>query len=150
IVPEDPDDAESIAADTLTGWAAARLPAHMVPAEYVVLPRLPLTASGKLDRRALPAPAPPSAATGRAGRADAAADAVERRLAELFAEVLALPAVGLDDDFFALGGESILALHLVGRARWAGLAIGAPDVYEHGTVRALAAVARDAGDGDEG
>ncbi|SDR27363.1 non-ribosomal peptide synthetase [Thermostaphylospora chromogena] len=150
VVPEGPGDAGGVAPDTLAGWAAARLPAHMVPADYVVLPRLPLTASGKLDRRALPAPAPPAAgATGPAGRAEAGTDAAERTLAELFAEVLALPAVGLDDDFFALGGDSILALHLVGRARWAGLAIGAPDVFEHGTVRALAAVARAAGDGGE-
>ncbi|MEO3869999.1 amino acid adenylation domain-containing protein [Nonomuraea sp. B12E4] len=137
---------------------AARLPAHMVPAVFVVLDAMPLTPNGKLDRRALPAPEPPPAGAAGANAAPAGVAGiagvaggeqgpaarvlgVEGTLAGLFAEVLRLPSVGLGDDFFALGGDSILALHLTGRARRAGLAITARQVLELGTVRALAAVA---------
>ncbi|SDH57743.1 non-ribosomal peptide synthetase [Nonomuraea jiangxiensis] len=145
--------AEMVDPAGLREHVAARLPAHMVPAVFVSLDAMPLTASGKLDRRALPAPEPTPAprpeAKAHAGVVDAEgteqvrAEAVdaEGTLAGLFAEVLRLPSVGRTDDFFELGGDSILALHLTGRARRAGLAITARQVLELGTVRALAAVA---------
>lgn len=108
----------------------------MVPAAIVVLPRVPLTAHGKLDRSALPAPE----FLPVAWRAPRTPD--ERVVCALFADLLGVTGVGLDDDFFALGGDSIQSIQLVSRAREAGLAITARDVFEHATVERLAAAAR--------
>jgi amino acid adenylation domain-containing protein len=127
----------------LRAHLARRLPEAMIPAAYVVLDALPLTATGKLDRRALPAPQAQATEPGRAP-----AGAAERTLCDLFASVLALDAVGADDNFFALGGDSILAITLVSRARRARLAIRPRHVFEQPTPALLAAVAeplRDAG-----
>ncbi|NEC16365.1 amino acid adenylation domain-containing protein, partial [Streptomyces sp. SID8014] len=96
--------------------AAAGLPEFMVPAALVVLDALPLTANGKLDRLALPAPGP--ADTDRADRPRTAPrTATERVLARIWSEVLHAGEVGADDDFFDLGGDSILALQVVTRLR---------------------------------
>ncbi|WP_157245131.1 non-ribosomal peptide synthetase [Nonomuraea typhae] len=119
------------------GWrefAAARLPAHMVPSAFVPMAALPVTVNGKLDRAALPEP---ERETGEAAPDTPA----ERTLAGLFAEILGLPEVGAEDDFFRLGGDSILALTLIGRARAENLTLTARQVLELGTVRALAAAA---------
>ncbi|MFJ2773990.1 amino acid adenylation domain-containing protein [Streptomyces sp. NPDC087300] len=118
-----------------------RLPDHMVPAAVVPLDALPVTANGKLDRAALPAPGFASAAGGRTARTTR-----ERTLCALFAEVLAVDAVGIDDGFFDLGGDSILSIDLVGRARAAGLVLTPGDVFRCGTVAALAEVVREASD----
>jgi non-ribosomal peptide synthase protein (TIGR01720 family) len=123
------------AAEGLRAHLAAKLPEYMVPAAYVVLDRLPLTANGKLDRRALPAPELTSALR-RAPRT-----AREEVLCGLFAEVLGVERVGIDDNFFALGGDSIISIQLVSRARKAGLVITPRAVFEHRTVAALAAAA---------
>ncbi|WP_280313945.1 non-ribosomal peptide synthetase [Nocardia wallacei] len=116
-----------------------RLPAHMVPATIMVLAALPLTPSGKLDRKALPEPVFDAGDTTRAPRT-----AAEHTLAAVFAEVLGRDRVGIDDGFFALGGDSIMSIQLVARAKARGLVISPREVFEHKTVAALAAVATDA------
>jgi non-ribosomal peptide synthase protein (TIGR01720 family) len=112
------------------------LPEYMIPAAIVELERWPLTPSGKLDRRALPEPEY-SVAQWRAARTRE-----EEILCELFAEVLGVERVGLDDHFFELGGDSIVSIRLVSRARSAGLHIGPKDVFLHPRVEALAKAAR--------
>ncbi|WP_157239437.1 non-ribosomal peptide synthetase [Catenuloplanes japonicus] len=128
--------------------AADRLAAHQMPSILVPLDRLPMTPTGKLARRELPKP-DPAALTGT----DRPRTPDEHTLARVFADVLGLPEVGVNDGFTELGGDSILSIRLVNRARAAGLPLRPRDVFEHRTVAALAAVARhhraeDAGDGE--
>ena len=113
-----------------------QLPDYMVPSALVVLERLPLTPNGKLDRRALPEPELGSAHSHRTPRTPQ-----ETILCSLFAEVLGLERVGIDDNFFERGGDSIVSIQLVSRARRAGLSITPRMVFQHQTVEALAAAA---------
>jgi len=114
-----------------------RLPQHMVPAAFVVLPTLPLTRSGKVDRKALPAPERGAGPT----RRTLPQTATEELLARIWAEVLGLEQVGLDESFFELGGDSILSLQVASRAARAGCRVTPRQIFEHPTVAALAAVA---------
>ncbi|MFB9443152.1 amino acid adenylation domain-containing protein, partial [Dactylosporangium vinaceum] len=98
--------------DRVRAHAAQRLPDYMLPAAMMVLDGLPLTVNGKLDRHALPAPDRSAARDG----ARPAADTREELMCAVFAQVLGLDAVGVDDDFFALGGHSLTAVELTGRA----------------------------------
>lgn len=98
----------------LRSFLSGLLPDFMVPAAFVTIDRLPLTANGKLDRRALPAPSPDTATH---GRFVPPAGPTQQGVAELWAELLGLERVGADDDFFELGGHSLLAAEAVARAR---------------------------------
>ncbi|WP_083741332.1 non-ribosomal peptide synthetase [Mycobacterium sp. MS1601] len=113
-----------------------RLPAYMVPAAVVVVEMMPLTVNGKLDRKALPAPVYQDAQSYRAP-----GDAVEEILAGIFAQVLGLERVGVDESFFELGGDSILSMQVVARARAAGVRCRPRDVFVEQTVARLARVA---------
>ncbi|WP_405583992.1 amino acid adenylation domain-containing protein [Streptomyces sp. NBC_01092] len=124
------DDAEL--GSELREFASRQLPDYMVPSAVVRLPVLPLTANGKLDRRALPAPE--YATSDRAPRTRE-----EEALSAIFAEVLGLERVGVDDDFFALGGHSLLATRIINRVRAElGAELGVRDLFEAPSVAALA------------
>ncbi|WIX76044.1 non-ribosomal peptide synthase/polyketide synthase [Amycolatopsis carbonis] len=135
VVPAAPVDAPE-----LRRHAVSALPDHLVPAAFVVLERLPVLANGKLDRAALPAPDFSAQIGGRAPSTDR-----ERELCAMVGEVLGVPGFGVDDDFFALGGDSIVAMQLVARVRAGGLRISPRDIFRHRTVAALATVATEAG-----
>ncbi|AKK28964.1 non-ribosomal peptide synthetase [Mycobacterium sp. EPa45] len=125
-------------ADPLAARAAvaASLPVYMVPAAIVRIDALPLTVNGKLDTKALPAPEYQDADSYRAP-----GDAVEEILAGIYAQVLGLDRVGVDESFFELGGDSILSMQVVARARAAGVLCRPRDVFVEQTVARLAQVA---------
>ncbi|MFJ4679523.1 amino acid adenylation domain-containing protein [Kitasatospora sp. NPDC088783] len=124
----------------LADRTASALPGYMLPAAYVVLDRLPVTANGKLDRGALSAADPGENApdTGRAPRTSR-----EELLCELFAQTLGVLRVRPDESFFALGGDSITSIQLVSRARRQGLEFTPRDVFDHRSPANLARVARE-------
>ncbi|MEO3756613.1 amino acid adenylation domain-containing protein, partial [Streptomyces sp. B6B3] len=128
-----PATTDEIDTDTVRAFAAAHLPDYMVPAAMMVLDALPLTAHGKIDRAALPAPDFAGRVSDRAPR-----NATEATLCALFADVLGLETVGIDDSFFALGGDSIMSMQLATRARREGLTLSPRQVFEQKTPERLA------------
>lgn len=129
---------EPIASASLAAILQATLPAYMVPSAFLFLDALPRNANGKLDRKALPVAEVLASAGYVAPR-----DAVEIQLAGLFADVLALPQVGIHDDFFMLGGHSLLAVRLAaGVKRLFGSELPISTLLQHGNVAALAAYLR--------
>jgi amino acid adenylation domain-containing protein/non-ribosomal peptide synthase protein (TIGR01720 family) len=130
-----PGDGEPADAAQLRSWLKGRLPEYMVPSAFVVLDRLPLTVSGKVDRRALPAPEVRDASKAYL----APRTAVEAELAGIWAQLLGANRVGVEDNFFELGGDSILSIQVVSRARQAGLALTPKDIFVHQTIAELAA-----------
>jgi amino acid adenylation domain-containing protein len=123
------------------------LPEHMVPAAFELVDALPLTAHGKTDRAALLARPRSGAESG--GEHVAPRTPAEAALAEVWREVLRVERVGVDDNFFALGGDSILSLRVVSGARERGLALSLPQLFRHQTVASLAAAVEDAGEAED-
>lgn len=132
-----PAQATVVSVDALRAWLGDRVPEYMVPQSWVFLPELPLTPGGKLDREALPAPGrhrPRLAAAAIAPR-----NAVEAAVAALWAESLGLEAIGVEDDFFALGGDSITAVQLTtATQRWLDAPVPLAALFDAPTVAAMA------------
>ena len=127
---------ETAGPEALRAHLAAALPEYMVPSAYVRLDALPLTPTGKLDRRALPAPEGESHA--RHGY-EAPVGETEQALAEIWAEVLRVDRVGRHDHFFELGGHSLLAVRVISRVRQVlGAEVGIADIFEKPVLSALA------------
>ncbi|MEV6138339.1 amino acid adenylation domain-containing protein [Nocardia sp. NPDC051990] len=124
--------------DTARTGIAELLPAHAMPSAIIAIDTVPMTPNGKIDEQRLRAIATDGAA--RAAGAPPRTD-IETRLHALFVDVLGHDGIGIDDGFFAAGGDSILAVRLADRARAAGLAIAPREVFEQQTVRALARTA---------
>ncbi|RRV07249.1 amino acid adenylation domain-containing protein [Pseudomonas sp. v388] len=122
--------------EALREQLSVRLPEYLVPAQILLLERLPLTANGKLDKRALPRPGVVTQ------RYIAPAGEVEEILAKVWADVLKLERVGTTDNFFELGGDSILSLQIIARAKRQGLKLSPKQLFEKQTIAQLAPVAK--------
>ncbi|MGA6174675.1 amino acid adenylation domain-containing protein [Streptomyces sp. NPDC012600] len=133
VIPSTGD--EELTADEVKAWATTHMVEYMVPAHLVVLREFPLTANGKLDRAALPEP---PAATGTLA---APGTENERLVCAAVAAVLRVDEVGVDQNFFQLGGDSILAISLLSALREVGLHVSARQIFSNADVGALAAVA---------
>jgi amino acid adenylation domain-containing protein/non-ribosomal peptide synthase protein (TIGR01720 family) len=123
----------------LRQYLQSKLPEYMVPSVFVFLEKLPLTTSGKVDRKSLPAPdgrRPELERTFAPPRTPA-----EQTLAGIWAQVLRIDRAGIHDNFFELGGDSILSIQVIARARQMGLQITPRQLYQHQTIAKLAAVA---------
>ncbi|WP_159052119.1 non-ribosomal peptide synthetase, partial [Streptomyces niveiscabiei] len=131
----------TVHAAELRAHAAAVLPEYMVPSAFVTLDAIPLNANGKVDRAALPEPEGPGTDQYTAPRTES-----ERVLVDIWTEVLGARRVGVHDNFFDLGGDSVLSIQAVSRARRAGLDLSSRDLFAHQTVAALAASASRTGD----
>ncbi|RKG94728.1 amino acid adenylation domain-containing protein, partial [Corallococcus sp. CA053C] len=136
--------AEAPTVGALRAFLRERLPEHMVPAAFVFLDAIPLTANGKVNRRALPDPERlrPSLSEGYV----APSNELERLLCVVWCDALGLDQVGVDDNFFELGGDSIRSLRVVARAREQGLTLSVAEMFDHQTVRALAQALRRGGE----
>ncbi|MEB0047000.1 non-ribosomal peptide synthetase [Pseudomonas sp. Dout3] len=126
----------SVSVEGLRQQLQACLPDYLVPAHIVLLEHLPLTANGKLDKRALPVPGVVTQ------RFVAPVGEVEETLAAIWAQVLKLERVGSTDNFFELGGDSILSLQIIARAKRQGIKLSPKQVFEKQTIGQLAAVAK--------
>jgi acyl-coenzyme A synthetase/AMP-(fatty) acid ligase/acyl carrier protein len=135
-------EGQECTAEQLRGHLLALLPEYMVPSGYVRLERLPLTANGKLDRQALPAP-DQSAVVSR--EYEAPQGEIESAIAQIWQELLKLERVGRQDNFFELGGHSLMAVQLVSRLRQElGVEVALREVFAQPTVQGLARVLNEA------
>jgi amino acid adenylation domain-containing protein/non-ribosomal peptide synthase protein (TIGR01720 family) len=135
VVTEFEPDAGELAG-RLRAYLASTLPEYMVPAAYVRLEKMPLTPNGKLDRKALPDPDKVRMEVGQ--KFQAPRTQVEKMLCEIWEKVLGLNRVGVKDNFFEVGGDSILCVQIVARAREAGLQMTVQQMFRYQTVAELA------------
>src|SRR5581483_2673610 len=133
-----PASAQTPSLSALRTFLSVRLPAHMLPAAFVPLEGLPLTANGKLDRRALPDPDSGRPELGKEYMAPQ--NEIERTLAQIWSQILRIQQVGVHDNFFELGGDSILSIQIVAKAHAAGLSLTPRHLFQHQTIAQLAAV----------
>jgi amino acid adenylation domain-containing protein/non-ribosomal peptide synthase protein (TIGR01720 family) len=137
-----PASEQTLAVDTLRTFLRQRLPEYMLPANVVFLNEMPLTPNGKINRRALPAPGqerPELVETYCQPRTP-----LEEILAKTWREVLGVTQVGIHDNFFALGGDSIMSLQIIARAQLAGLHLQPKQLFQYQTIAELATVATEA------
>ncbi|MFM9452274.1 amino acid adenylation domain-containing protein [Streptomyces europaeiscabiei] len=118
-------------------WVTDRLPAAMVPADIVALKALPLTAAGKVDRAALPAPQPPDQGEADGAEGEGLSD-IQRTVLTVWSRILGRETLGLDEDWFALGGDSLMAIRAIASLRENGLPVSVADLLQSATPRALA------------
>ncbi|HYL97475.1 MAG TPA: amino acid adenylation domain-containing protein, partial [Blastocatellia bacterium] len=131
-------DSHAPSISELRSFLDQRLPEYMIPSGFVFLDKLPLTANGKLDRRALPA----DAAVERLETSfEPPRTRAEESLAKIWQEVLGIERVGVNDNFFELGGDSIISIQIVSRAREFGLDVSPKDIFEKPTIAKLAQAA---------
>ncbi|MFG6107337.1 amino acid adenylation domain-containing protein [Leptothoe sp. EHU-05/26/07-4] len=128
--------APTTSVEDLRTYLATKLPDYMVPAAVVPLRSFPLTANGKIDRQALPAPNRGSAVEQTAPSSDA-----EKQLVAIWQDLLRTETIGIHDNFFELGGDSILSIQVIARANQAGLQLTPRQLFDHQTIAGLAAVA---------
>ena len=113
------------------------IPEYMIPARFIVLPALPLTTNGKVDRRALPAPG--DARPALDGKFTLPRDEAEKKLAGIWSQVLGVAQVGVRDNYFELGGDSIRSIAILSRAQEQGLKLSLQQMFQHPTVAGMAA-----------
>jgi len=133
-------DGGTPASDELRGFLEQRLPEYMVPSFFVTLERLPLSANGKVDRKALPEPGPVSTVVSGSSEPK---DDIERQLQQLWQSVLSVARVGPHDKFFALGGHSLLAVRLIAQVeKQFGRRLSVADLFQNPSISQLAVVLR--------
>jgi amino acid adenylation domain-containing protein len=140
---------DSVDGQVVRDWLTTVLPKHMVPSRVEMHEALPITRSGKVDRRALTSGPDSAAASVKPEPAEPLSEApseAESVLRGIWQEVLGVESVALDDDFFALGGDSLLALRVVGRAEEAGHPFDVADMFTQPTIRQLAQAQKGSGD----
>jgi non-ribosomal peptide synthetase component F len=126
---------ESLAVDELRNWLKTRLPEYMIPAQFIVLDKLPLTPNGKIDRKALPSPE-----LNLMDIYEAPRNAIEQQLSEIWSVLFKRQNIGIHDNFFNLGGNSILSIQMVVSCQQAGLQFTPSDLFEQQTIARLANV----------
>ncbi|TQF08741.1 AMP-binding protein, partial [Myxococcus llanfairpwllgwyngyllgogerychwyrndrobwllllantysiliogogogochensis] len=136
-----PQPGLALDSSALRDFAQRHLPEHMVPSLFVSLPALPLTPNGKVDRKALPSPLSKSQQSAVPDDSEPRTPQ-EKVLAAIWSEALRAPRVTRHDNFFALGGDSILSIQIVSRARNAGLQLTTQQLFQHPTLEALARVVK--------
>ncbi|MCU0288096.1 MAG: amino acid adenylation domain-containing protein, partial [Acidobacteria bacterium] len=132
--------AKELTVSQLRNYLSERLPVYMIPAYFVSLARLPLTANGKIDRKNLPGPS--AAALGSDAIYKEPGNALEKIIAKIWQDVLGINRISINDNFFAIGGDSINSIQIISRLKKAGYAIEMKDIFRHPRISDLALLAK--------